>query len=794
MKANRMWLFSDVLEKNKRMFKVPVYQRNYDWNHIQCEKLYQDIMDANEKNIQHFTGTVVYIDDVNGGSGLNEVLIIDGQQRITTMYILLKALYDAAKGVSVRIESEIEEVMFNRHCDEIYKVKLKPVKTDNEQLKLLIKNKIEQMDRNSNVYKNYVIFKNLIDESINKGFELNDILNGIKKLEVVEIILDKLQGDDPQKIFESINSTGLELSLADLIRNYLLMDDVNQEELYEEYWIEIEKNVGYRNLGDFVINFLNSQIRGSVNSKNAYRLFKEYCQNNNLSHKDVLIDLKSTSKYYGAFIGEIKCYSDDITKFLNAFNTIKQTTILPLLFKIFDDYEENNINETTLCNLLNYMLTYLIRTNACEINKNMAKFMKTLYDRAFDGNYDNYYEKFVIFLNDLRANDRMPTNKEFEDALIYKPLYKKNICKYLLSVIENSTKEHIDVSNLTIEHILPQKENAAVWRKEVGENYSDVYEVYLHTLGNLTITGHNSELGTKAFAEKKKIIKENSKANILNKEVLDVDTWNEKSIKRRARILAKKLIKEFEYVDLHADKDLSADQTFNVDSNMDFSNTKPEEFVFIGEHTKVTSWVDLLSKTINIAYDLDPELLSDLASNNYSIPNASNMYISNDERNLRKSKQIDNSGIFFETNLSANSIISFIRSLMLTMGLDLEDFAFSLAEVPFDIKNESTWAEGIIPVAKLFFNLINDLIETASISADEIQKLKTKEYTKSLFSATDYPALANNRTDNMGNSAQKRYRAKPLSFDNADVYVSTQFFDSDREAVIDWYKSHKNKN
>lgn len=153
------------------------------------------------------------------------------------------------------------------------------------------------------------------------------------------------------------------------------------------------------------------------------------------------------------------------------------------------------------------MLTYLIRTNAYEINKNMAKFMKSLYDRAFDGNYENYYEKFVIFLNDLHANDRMPTNKEFEDALIYKPLYKKNICKYLLSVIENSTKEHIVVSNLTIEHILPQKENAAVWKKEIGEEYANVYGVYLHTLGNLTITGHNSELGTKSFNEEKKIIR-----------------------------------------------------------------------------------------------------------------------------------------------------------------------------------------------------------------------------------------------------------------------------------------------
>lgn len=791
MKANRMWLFSDVLEKNKRVFKVPVYQRNYDWNHIQCEKLYQDIMSASQRNIQHFTGTVVYIDDVNGGSGLNEVLIIDGQQRITTMYILLKALYDASKGISVRVESEIEEVMFNRHCEERYKVKLKPVKTDNEQLTLLIKDKLDQMDRNSNVYKNYIVFKNLIEESLKAEFELNDILNGIKKLEIVEIILDKLQGDDPQKIFESINSTGLELSLADLIRNYLLMDDENQEELYEDYWLEIEKNVGYRNLGDFVINFLNSQISGSVNSKNAYRLFKSHCQENNFSHKDVLIDLKRTSKYYGAFIGEIKCYSNEIMGYLNAFNTIKQTTILPFLFKIFDDFEEKNIEEATLCKLLNYMLTYLIRTNACEINKNMAKFMKALYDRVFDGNYENYYEKFVIFLNDLRANDRMPTNKEFEDALIYKPLYKKNICKYLLSVIENSTKEHIDVSNLTIEHILPQKENAAVWKKEIGDEYANVYEVYLHTLGNLTITGHNSELGTKSFNEKKKIIRDNSKANILNKEVLDVERWNEKSIKRRAKILAKKLIEEFNYVDLHSDKNTSVQFNFGVNSDIDFANTKPEEFVFIGEHTKVTSWVDLLSKTINIAYDLDSEFISELAKQNYSIPNATRIYISNDDRNLRKAKQIDNSGVYFETNLSANNIISFIKDLMIKMGLELDDFSFSLSEVPFDIKNEETWQEGVIPVAKLFYYLIEDLVRSSLISSDEINKLKTKEYTKRLFPSTDYPAVANNSEDNKGNSSHKRYRVRPIVFEESPIYISTQFFDKDRESVINWYKSHK---
>lgn len=568
------------------------------------------------------------------------------------------------------------------------------------------------------------------------------------------------------------------------------MDDENQDELYEEYWLEIEKNVGYRNLGDFVINFLNSQITGSVNSKNAYRLFKEHCQNNGLSHKDVLTALRGTSKYYGAFIGEIECYSARVTKYLNAFNMIKQTTVLPLLFRVFDDYEARNIDENTLCSVLECLLTYFVRTNACEINKNMAKFMKSLYDRVIDGNYEHYYERFVMFLNDIRANDRMPTDKEFREALIYRPLYKKNICKYLLSVIENSTKEHIDVSNLTIEHILPQKENAAVWKKEVGADYGRVYETYLHTLGNLTITGHNSELGTKAFEEKKKIIRQNSKANILNREVLSADTWTEKSILHRAKILADILIEEFKYIEIHSDTNESTELTFDVNSNFDFSNTKPGEMIFVGEHTKVSSWADLLAKTMNTAFDLDAETITDLATKDYSIPYATRIYISNDERKIRKPKQIDNSGIYFEANLSANGIISFIKDLLAKLQLDTDDFSFSLSEVPFDIDNEDTWAEGLIPVAKLFYNFVENLVEKGLIDSAELENLKTKEYTKNLFQATDYPAIANSRTDNMGNSLQKRYRAKAINFNGTDIYVSTQFFDSDRDAVIDWYRSH----
>ena len=783
-------VFSDLIEKNKRVFKVPVYQRNYDWSNVQCEKLYQDIMLAHERDHKHFTGTIVYIVGLNG-SNLSEVLIIDGQQRMTTVYILLKALYDAAKGVSTRIEEEIQEVMFNRNCEEKYKVKLKPIKSDNEQLLLLIKDKIDDMDRNSNIYKNYIFFKTMIEETLNNGYELGDILDGIKKLEMVEIILDKSQGDEPQKIFESINSTGLDLSLADLIRNFLLMDDENQDELYENYWSEIEKNVGYRNLGDFVINFLNSQIPRAVNTKNAYQLFKKHCEQNKLSHEDVLKQLKKTSRYYGAFIGENNCYSKEITGCLRSFCMIKQTTVLPLIFRIFTDYEDGHIDDKTLCKVLNYLLTYYVRITACEINKNLAMFMKSMYDRIIDGStYDDYYEKFVVFLNDLKANDRMPTDKEFKAALINKSLYKKPICKFVLSVIENSTKEHIDVSNLTVEHILPQKENAAVWKKEIGEDYSQVYENYLHTLGNLTITGHNSELGTKSFNDKKDIIREKSKAVILNREVLSADTWNEKAILHRAEVLASLLIKQFNYEDIHSDSIDHNDSGFSLDSGLNLTNTKPDSFTFVGEYTKVSSWAEVLAKFMCVAYELDTPLLSDLAAKNYIIPNASNVYISNDKRKIRKAKEIDKSGIFYESNLAANTIISFIRDILLQMELEPDEFTFTLSEEPFDVNDESTWAEGMIPVAKLFFNLVNNLIERDLLTENEVEKLKTKEYTKSLFPATDYPAIANKRTDNMGNSTQKRYRAKTVSYKGTDIYISTQFFDSDREEVIKWYKEH----
>ena len=313
MQPYKAWMIQDVIEKNKRVFKIPVYQRNYDWNNVQCEKLYDDVLIAFDKDKKHFVGSVVYIKGEHVSSRLEEALIIDGQQRITTIYILLKAMLDIAKEIEeVRIEEELEDYLYNRRCDEEYKLKLKPVKSDNEQLLLLMKDKFDECDVNSNIIRNYSLFTKLISNSLNKGLLLGDILEGLKKLEIVEIILDTSQGDEPQAIFESINSTGLELSLADLIRNFLLMDDKNQDELFENYWLPMEKKIGYSNLAEYFIQYLNYKIGDSVNSKNAYEKFKQFYNNKFDSHEGLLKDLLYNSAFYAAFIGRDNKFSREV--------------------------------------------------------------------------------------------------------------------------------------------------------------------------------------------------------------------------------------------------------------------------------------------------------------------------------------------------------------------------------------------------------------------------------------------------------------------------------------------------
>lgn len=680
MQPYKAWLIQDLIEKNRRVFKIPVYQRNYDWTSIQCEKLFEDIMDAYYADRKHFTGSVVYIKGSTSSSRLEEDMVIDGQQRITTIFILLKVMYDiATEKEENSIKAELSDYLYNRNCDEVYKLKLKPVKNDNIQFNKLMMGNQEELDDNSNIVSNYRLFRKLINQCLDDGNLLSDILEGMKKLEIVEIVLDVSQGDDPQMIFESINSTGLELSLADKIRNYILMSDENQDYLFENYWSYMERIIGNKNLEDFFIQFLNLRISEQVTNKNAYSKFKKYCKE--FTHEELLKEMKRYSKYYAAFIGNENDYDERINKYLLDFRLLDQSTVYTFFFAVFNDYESGIIETETIIKVLHFFRSYLIRRIVCGVPSNSLKgLFKTLHTRLFKENYEMYYERIYAFFVSSKTKDRMMPDDNFKEALVYGELYKKTkCCKYLLATIENEgSNEKIDTSNMTIEHILPQKENSIIWRNEVGDNYNEVYDKYLHTLGNLTITGYNSELGTKSFSDKKKIIHECSKANRLNELILSAEVWNENSIKYRAEKLTEHIIELFDYEIVEGivvDEKDELNKLALSDTDL-VSNSKPISYTFYGETVSVKSFSNMLMSFVKTLYDLDDKLLYSIAKEKYRPTSTERIYISMAENDLRRPRELENTGIFVETNLSAADILKFISRLIEKYEFEKEEFEF----------------------------------------------------------------------------------------------------------------------
>ena len=436
-----------------------------------------------------------------------------------------------------------------------------------------------------------------------------------------------------------------------------------------------------------MMNYISSKMGRTITAREAYSIFKKYVETKQFSHEEVLKDLKKNAHYYGVFLGRenLSSYDKDLKEIsilIHDFYRIKQSTVLPYLFSVLTDYEMGSVNVVNLKKVLQYLLSYVVRLNACEINKNMAKFFASIHERLIKNVNDkeDYYEKFVLFLNDNRTDNRMPTDEEFRNALLYKPLYKKSICKYILARLENDGKEQLSVQDLTIEHILPQKENAILWKNYLGADYISVYEKYLHTLGNLTITGQNSELGTKSFSEKKELIKKYSKANILNKDVLSAEKWNESSILSRAHNLSTKLLKLFPYEDKHRDISSQDSLPYHLEEKVDLKHRTPRAFLFQGEEKLVNTWKDFLNQLICLLYKENEDRIYDLAREDYKISGANKPYLTFNAKKLRDPVEIEDSGIFFEANHNANTTASFIRALLKELGIEENELLFSLEE------------------------------------------------------------------------------------------------------------------
>lgn len=682
-------IITNFLSQNGQQYKIPVYQRNYEWSKEQCKKLFEDIVQAAKRNQLHFTGSMVF-QPMAPIKGINNSIVIDGQQRLTTIYILIKALVDSAASdaeKAVPIAALFNTDQFNQfNLDDTTKVKLKPAKDNNDQLLNLLYNKHDQMDKSCEIYRNYTYFCELIKEQQSTGVTVSDIYRGIGLLTVAVIQLDG--NDKAQEIFERINSTGIPLSLADKIRNHVLMTDIDQDRLYEDYWLRIEKLLPREQISMFFMDYLNTKIDGFVKEDDAYDVFKEVFKNGGFTNESMLVEILHYAEFYNSFLyGNDLKYSKEVNVLLRDLQKLKQTTVFLFLFPVFDDRANDVISEKELERVLRFLLNYSIRRLVCEIASNSLRGLyKTLYTRVFarPENKKHYYDSIVSFFQQLTSRDALPDDKVFIQALKQNNLYRKNaLCKFLLTSIENQGKEQLITDNLTIEHIMPQnKDLSTAWQKMLGEDvWQSVQEKYLHTLGNLTLTAYNSELGDKPFNLKQQELDDvKTKVVILYSDVKGRLVWNADTIEQRAERLADTIIHLFP-IEQPEQTIIFADPRYQEYSCEDPDNATfkaPNYYILQGERVNISNFAEMLRSVISRLYEYDSSIIDEMARGNERLLSWSQtVMFSYDANKVYGEYKLDGTDIYVSIGFSAAHIIYIIRALLDRYDIDRSDFVYS---------------------------------------------------------------------------------------------------------------------
>lgn len=533
--------FLRLLDGTKQ-FTLPIFQRRYSWGKAQCEQLWDDVLRVGEsENIRsHFLGSIVSIGD--GSPTVPEFRVIDGQQRLTTLSLLLSALGRAieVKQFDIPIDrSRLEGYyLFNEKEDGARHYKQRLTKHDDRTYKQLLDDG-QATDNTSLLVENYRLFENKL-----KHADLKVVYDGIQKLVIVDIALDS-GSDNPQLIFESLNSTGLSLSQADLIRNYVLMgqESTFQDSLYEAYWYPMEQSFGeeyVRRFDLFMRDYLTLKTRIIPNKTKVYESFKRY------------VDERRQPEALEAVIKEIVCYSEHYVRIVlleepdqtlcggfEDIRTLGVEVVYPFLLGVYEDYKRGKLGKEEVIEILGLVESYLFRRAICDLQtQGLNRIFAGLMGRI---DKEDYLQSLKIILSALIGTQRFPSDNDFRREFLTKDVYNLRVRNYLLRKLENhNRKEPIRVDDYTIEHVMPQALTDE-WREELGENWSEVHAKYLHTMGNLTLTGYNPDLSNKTLIEKQ--FAEGGFLDSplrLNQSIRQAERWDEKAIVNRAEELVAK--------------------------------------------------------------------------------------------------------------------------------------------------------------------------------------------------------------------------------------------------------------
>lgn len=556
MKAGEASLLEFLQCSRTGQYVVPIFQRPYSWTLKECRQLWKDIgrIAQDSASPGHFMGSVVFA--AKGPyrpTGISRLMLIDGQQRLATVTLLLAALRerlpDNVTGKDLSRKKIDDYYLFNEYGQDGERYRLALTRGDNETLVSILETKEPPSNYSVRLLENYRYFVSEIRES---SLEPQAIFEGLSKLMIVDITLEK--DDDAQLIYESLNSTGLELTQMDLVRNYVLMnlDVETQSKLYSHYWYPMEQDFEREEQSDGINRYMKDYLTLKTGTiprvDEVYFAFKDYSSRLRASNVEELVkDIRSFSKHFTS-IAFARSDDDEIRHLLTRIGELKVEVSFPFLIQAMDDWQNNAISKEEFVEILRLAESYVFRRAICgmapnSLNKTFAGLMRMI-DRS---SYMESLKAVFILMDD---NRKFPTDEEFQESLMNRDVYKLRVVDYLLGNLENhGRKERIVTSEFTIEHIMPQ--NPALsdeWLRELGDEWQRVHTTYLHRIGNLTLTGYNTELSDRSFVEKRDMKGGFKDSPIrLNAGLRDLEHWNEDEIKKRSTELASLAVKIWPY-------------------------------------------------------------------------------------------------------------------------------------------------------------------------------------------------------------------------------------------------------
>ena len=721
MKGSEAKLLGFMEGANNR-YVIPVYQRKYDWKIENCNKLYEDLKKIirNQRG-SHFFGSIVS-QVVPEGSKI-EFHIIDGQQRLTTVTLLLLAISNLVKAGRVHTEeTDLNEQIMQRFIIAPWakkddKIKLRPVRDDRPALEKLF-GPVDDYDRGSNLTINYQFF---YDQILKEEVTVDELYDAIGKLEIISITLD--QGDDPQLIFESLNSTGLALQEGDKIRNYVLMGMTpnDQEYYYDNYWTKIEKCTA-NDVSGFVRDYLSVKSLVTPTVNNVYQAFKKYAEDAGLPIETLLSDLLRYARYYEKLL---TCKSGlNNRKLDDCLYRLKRLEIVvtrPFFMEVLRLNQDQKLSVDQVLQVFEITENYLFRRNICEVptnalNKIFLNLNKEIY--RYDNTPDNYVNKFIYALLSKKESGRFPDDTEFTEALETKAVYQMRgkYKAYLFERMENygtieakDVYTHLDNSVYTIEHIMPQHLTPA-WVESLGPNAEEIHATWLHRLANLTLTGYNPSLSNNPFIEKRDAEEGGYKASGLrmNQKIAMKDSWGLPELEERNTELLAYARKIWSYP---ATEFVPAEKEFDSctldDENTDLTGRDIVKYSYQNIEQPVTSWADMLEHVVKYLHQRDKSILSGIA---YSQSSTTDLvsYISTDPDKLRSAIKVDED-IYFEKGSSTALKLSVLRRLFALYDLDPMDLVFYLR----DAESDKVADEGRYEIRKRYWTYALPLIQQA---------------------------------------------------------------------------------